>query len=152
MDVDEHAPAKSTRELHIDASPEVVWANLADINNWPRWNAGVSRARLDGPLNPGSTFRWRSGGSSIVSRITEVDRPCRIAWTGRTLGATAVHVWDLIPVGTGVLVKTSESFDGWLVRLFRSPFQRLLDKALDDTLRSLKTAAEKAAQGANTAA
>jgi hypothetical protein len=47
-------------------------------------------------------------------------------------------VWDLKAVGTGVLVRTSESFDGWLVRLFRSPFQRLLDKALEEALRSLR--------------
>jgi len=45
--------------------------------------------------------------------------------------------------GAGVLVRTSESFDGWLVRLLRPWFQRLLDKALEEGLRSLKAAAEK---------
>jgi hypothetical protein len=56
-------------------------------------------------------------------------------------------VWNLKAAGTGVLVRTSESFDGWLVQLFRSPFQRLLDKALEEALRALKTAAEKPGHG-----
>jgi hypothetical protein len=58
-----------------------------------------------------------------------------------------MHVWALEAAGSGVLVRTSESFDGWLVRLFRSPFQRLLDKSLEEALRSLKTAAEKPGHG-----
>jgi hypothetical protein len=43
-----------------------------------------------------------------------------------------------------VLVKTSESFDGWLVRLARTAFQRLLDQALEQVLQALKVAAESA--------
>jgi hypothetical protein len=143
VNINEHAPAKSTRELHIDAPCEAVWGLLADIDNWPRWNPAVSRARLDGPFAPGSIFLWKSGGSSLVSTIQEVERPTRLTWTGKTFGVTAVHVWNLKAVGTGVLVGTSESFDGWLVRLFRSPVQRLLDKALEEALRALKTAAEE---------
>lgn len=141
------------RELHIEATPEAVWALLTDINNWPGWNPAVSCARFDGPFAPGSIFRWKSGGSSIVSTIQNIERPRRVAWTGKTFGAAAVHVWVLEAIGAGVLVRTSESFDGWLVRLFRSSFQRLLDKALDEVLRSLKTAAEKPGQdGAGTMA
>jgi hypothetical protein len=147
MNINEQAPAKSTRELHIEATCEVVWRLLADINNWPRWNPAVSRARLDGPFAPGSIFRWKSGGSSLVSTIQDVERPTRVTWTGETFGVTGVHVWNLKAVGTGVLVSTSESFDGWLVRLFRWPFQRLLDKALEEALRSLKAAAEKPGHG-----
>lgn len=147
MIINERAPAKSTRELHIEATCEVVRGLLADINNWPRWNPAVSRALLDGRFVPGSVFRWKSGGASLVSTIQDVERPTRVAWTGKTFGVAAIHVWNLKAAGTGVLVKTSESFDGWLVRLFRSPFQRLLDKALKEALRSLKTAAENPGHG-----
>lgn len=147
MEINERAPAKSTRELHIDATPQGAWALLADINNWPAWNPAVSRARLDGPFVPGSVFRWKSGGSSIVSTIQAVEPPTRIAWTGKTMGATAMHVWALEATGGGVRVRTSESFDGWLVRLFRSAFQRRLDRSLEDTLRALKAAAEKPGRG-----
>jgi uncharacterized protein YndB with AHSA1/START domain len=148
MDINEQASAKSARERHINAPSEVVWALLANVDGWPQWNPAVSRAHLDGPFAPGSVFRWKSGGSSLVSVIKEVHRPNRVIWTGKTLGVTAVHVWNLSPLGEGVLVKTSESFEGWLVRLFRPIFQRLLDNALEQVLQSLKAAAESAGRGA----
>jgi hypothetical protein len=142
MNINELALVRSTRELRIEATPDVVWSILTDVNSWPTWNPAVSRARLDGPFLPGSIFRWKSGGSSIVSTLQEVEQPRRMSWTGKTLGAAAVHVWTLEPVGTGMLVRTSESFEGWLVRLLRSWFQRLLDTTLEEALRSLKAAAE----------
>ena len=36
MGINQQAPAKSTRELYIEATSEVVWELLADTNNWPR--------------------------------------------------------------------------------------------------------------------
>ena len=53
----------------------------------------VASADLRGPLAPGTEFRWKSGGSSIVSILQEIEPKRRIAWTGRTLGIRAVHVW-----------------------------------------------------------
>jgi carbon monoxide dehydrogenase subunit G len=152
MNLNEPAPVTSTRELKIEATPEAVWSLLTDINNWPSWNTAVSRARLHGAFVPGSVFRWKSGGSSIVSTLKEVEEPKRVSWTGKGFGISAVHVWTIEANGTGVLVRTSESFDGWLVRLLRSFFQRLLDRTLEDALRSLKAAAEKSRQGGSTAA
>lgn len=143
MNIHERSPARATRELRIEASPDRVWSLLTDIDGWPRWNPAVSRARLDGPLAAGSVFRWKSGGSSIVSTLRDVERPRRVSWTGRALGTSAVHVWTLEADGAGVLVTTSESFDGWLVRLLRAWFQRLLDRSLEEALRALKAAAEQ---------
>jgi hypothetical protein len=143
MQIDESAPAKSTREIRVEAPLDVVWSLITDIDAWPRWNPAVSRAHLAGPFASGSVFRWKSGGSSIVSTLQVVERPRRVSWTGKTFGVAAVHVWDLEAVGMGVLIRTSESFAGWLVRLFPSTFQRLLDNALEEQLRALKVAAEK---------
>ena len=143
MNINERAPVKSTKELHVAATRDVVWSILTDIDGWPTWNRAVSRARLEGPLAPGSVFRWKSGGSCVVSTLQEVEAPKRVSRTGKALGTTAVHVWTLEVAGSGVLVKTFESFDGWLVRLVRSWFQRLLDTSLEEQLRSLKAAAEQ---------
>jgi hypothetical protein len=144
MNINEQAPVKSTKELKIEATPEVVWALIARVGSWPDWNPAVSKAKLEGDFAPGSVFRWKSGGSGIVSTIHDVDRPRRACWTGQAFGTKAVHVWTIEAVGAGSLVKTSESFDGWLVAIMRAWFQRFLDKALEDVLRSLKIAAEKA--------
>jgi hypothetical protein len=142
MNINESAPVKATREVYIEAAAGSVWTILTGIDRWPGWNAAVSRARLEGSLKPGTIFRWKSGGSSIVSTLQEIEPGNRVSWTGRTLGVAAVHVWTLRPQGSGVLVTTLESFEGWLVRLFRGAFQRLLDRSLEDTLHALKSAAE----------
>jgi hypothetical protein len=61
-------------------------------------------------------------------------------------------VWNLHEIGARVLLRTSESFDGWLVWLFRAAFQRVLDNALEAMLHSLKAAAEKSVGNKGTAA
>ena len=140
--INEHAPASSTREIQIEAPCETVWALIVDVEHWPRWNRPVSRVPLDGPFAPGSVLRWKSGASSLVSTIQEVVPPERVVWTGKSLGIDGVHVWELNAVRAGTIVRTSESFEGWLVWLFRGFFTRLLDRALDDVLLMLKAAAE----------
>jgi hypothetical protein len=143
MNINEHAPAQSTREIDIAATPDAVWSILTDIDRWSTWNRAVSRARLDGAFVPGATFHWISRTASIVSTLQDVERPRRVSWTRESFAMSAVHVWTLEATGTGVRVRTSESFDGWVVWLLRWRFQRFLDRALDAMLLSLKTAAEK---------
>ena len=143
MNINEHAPAKSTREMYIKATPDAVWTILTDIDRWSTWNRAVSRARLDGAFVPGSTFHWISRAASIVSTLQDVERPRRVSWTRESFAMSAVHVWTFEASGTGVLVRTSESFDGWVVWLLRWRFQRFLDRALEAMLLSLKTAAER---------
>jgi catechol 2,3-dioxygenase-like lactoylglutathione lyase family enzyme len=36
MNINERAPVKSTKNLHVNATCKGVWALVADINNWPR--------------------------------------------------------------------------------------------------------------------
>jgi hypothetical protein len=67
MEIDSAAPVHSRRELVIAASPASIWSILSDFNAWPRWNPAIQAIQFDGPLAPGSTFRWKSGGLSIVS-------------------------------------------------------------------------------------
>jgi hypothetical protein len=45
-----------------------------------------------------------------------------LAWTGTAYKARAIHVWNLQPLPDGgTLVKTIESMDGFMLRLFYSP-------------------------------
>jgi len=62
MGINQQAPAKSTRELYIKATSEVVWELLADINDWNRCVSAIPRAQLSGSFAPGSVFRRKSGG------------------------------------------------------------------------------------------
>ncbi len=92
FDVDKSAPVNCRAETAIAAAPEAVWAALAGVAEWPEWNNEILAARLDGPLEVGSTVHWQAGGMDIQSRLVRVD-PCRqLIWNG-THGA--VHVWTL---------------------------------------------------------
>lgn len=113
-----------------------------DIGPWPRWRSDVSHAELDGPLDVGSVFRWRAGGFKLVSTIREVEPGRHLGWTGRVLGIRAAHTWDFEPRAGGVLVRTEESFEGWLVRRLRGTMQKTLVGTLSTWLGDLKRKAE----------
>jgi hypothetical protein len=98
-----------------------------------------------GPVAPGSVFRWKAGPGTIESTIQRVERPRLIAWTGKTLGIKAIHFWHLDPRNGGTFLRTEESYEGLVTRLFRRPIQKTLDRALADGLRYLKAEVERQA-------
>ena len=136
-------PVKSSAEIEIDASPQVVWEVLTRFENWSSWNPDVKSMSFDGPLAPGSEFRWKAGPGTIVSTLDRIEPPRHIAWRGRTLTINAYHEWWLEPSDGGTHVRTEESFSGLLVRLLRGSLQKTLDKSLQDGLQHLKHEAER---------
>jgi uncharacterized protein YndB with AHSA1/START domain len=55
-------------------APPVVWRYWSDIAGWPAWNEGIEKIEVDGPLEPGTTFRMTPPGDETVEmRIAEVD-------------------------------------------------------------------------------
>jgi uncharacterized protein YndB with AHSA1/START domain len=141
--INTRAPVVGASEIEISAPPEAVWAVLTELERWPSWNSDVKSMMVQGPLAPGSVFRWKAGPGTIESTIDRVEPPRLIAWTGMTLGIKAIHFWHLEPRGSGTFVRTEESYEGLVTRLFRRPIQKTLDRALDDGLRSLKAEVER---------
>lgn len=137
-----NAPARARAAIDIAADPARVWALLADIDNWTAWHPAVSRAKVLGPVAPGTVFRWKAGGAAIASTLRRVEPGRALAWTGHAIGADALHAFTLTPTATGVRVTTEESLDGWLVRLMPGAFRKMLQKGLAEMLAALKTAAE----------
>jgi uncharacterized protein YndB with AHSA1/START domain len=135
--------ASSQAHIEIAAPPERVWELLVTIDRWPTWNPLVQKAVLRGPLQPGSVFRWTSKGFSVTSTLQEVTPHRRLAWTGKAFGTRAVHTWDLEVTRDGTLLKTEESFSGWLPRLMPKAMQRTLDQALPAWLQVIKHEAER---------
>jgi hypothetical protein len=132
-------------EAEIAAAPEAVWEVLTAFERWPSWNPDVKSMAVQGPVAPGSVFRWKAGPGTITSTIQRVEPPRQIAWIGRTLGIKAVHVWQLEPRDGRTFVRTEESFEGLLARLLRGSMQKTLDSSLADGLRYLKAEAERRA-------
>jgi uncharacterized protein YndB with AHSA1/START domain len=119
--IQDSAPVKASIEAIIQAPPEKVWGILTAINDWPKWQSGITEAAINGPLQAGATFNWTSGGTHIKSRLALVEPNQRLAWTGSAMGAHAIHVWNLerLP-GGGTRVKVDESMSGLLLTLFYS--------------------------------
>lgn len=145
--IDPDAPVAGASEIVIEAPPDTVWDVLTAIDDWPTWNTDVKEASLQGSLAPGTQFRWKAGPGTITSTFQHIDRPRLIAWTGRTFGVNALHVWRLEPRDGATHVRTEETFDGLVARLFRGRLQKQLDDGLESGLRHLKAEAERRAQG-----
>jgi uncharacterized protein YndB with AHSA1/START domain len=145
MEINKDAPAFAHAEIEVAASPEIVWAVLTDIDSWPSWNPEVRSASVSGPLTKGAQFRWKAGPGTITSTLQSVEPPHAIAWTGKTFGIKAIHVYRLEPQGDTTIVKSDESWDGLVVRLLRRPMTKTLQKTTESGLRHLKTEAERRA-------
>jgi uncharacterized protein YndB with AHSA1/START domain len=145
MEIDRDAPATASGEIPIAAPAETVWDVLSDLPNWPTWNADVRSMSMQGPLEPGTEFRWRSGPASVRSELQVVDPPREIAWTGTTMGIHAVHVFRFQPEDEGTLVRSEESFSGPIPRVLRSYSRRILQRGIDGILVALKAEAERRA-------
>jgi uncharacterized protein YndB with AHSA1/START domain len=137
------APVLGQSEIEIAAPPETVWEVLATIERWPDWNPAVKEVSLRDGVAEGSTFRWKAGPGTITSTLQRVEPPRLITWTGNTFGIKANHVYTLEPRDGKTLVRTEESYDGLVSRLFRRPLQKTLDKALAEGLGHLKAEAER---------
>jgi uncharacterized protein YndB with AHSA1/START domain len=139
------AQIRSRREIEIAAPPQVVWDVLTGFERWPQWNPEVKSMSFEGPLEPGSTFRWKAGPGTIVSTLEEVNAPSSIRWRGKTLSIKAIHGWRLEPRDGGTHVETEETFSGLLVRLLRGSLQKTLDRTLGEGLEHLKRESERRA-------
>jgi Polyketide cyclase / dehydrase and lipid transport len=137
------APVVGTSETEVAAVRDVVWDVLTGIEHWPSWNPDVKSVSMHGALSEGSEFRWKAGPGTIMSTLEHVDAPRRVAWSGKTLGLKAMHVHVLEARNGMTLVRTEESYDGLVARLFRARLQKTLDGALESGLRHLKAEAER---------
>jgi hypothetical protein len=144
------APVVGQSEAEIDASPDVVWDVLTGIERWPMWNPDVKSVSMQGSLTEGSEFRWKAGPGTIKSTIQHVEPPELIAWRGTTFGIKAFHVYVLEPRGEKTFVRTAESYDGLVSRLFRGSLKKTLDRALANGIQSLKAEAERRSPRAST--
>lgn len=135
--INKQAPVLAQRELQIPAEPVSVWRVLTQINDWPKWQRGVTSAALHGPLQVGTKFTWRAGGLVLRSKIHTCEPGIMLGWTGNTIGASAIHNWTLKRTGAGTLVEVEESLDGIFPRLFTTKFKRELELGMKRNLDDL---------------
>jgi len=141
--INRRAPVTGSRQIGIAAPPALAWDVLTAIERWPSWNSDVKTAAIEGAVREGTKFRWKSGPGTITSTIHDVEPPSRIAWTGKTFGIRAIHVHTLEGRDGETVVRTEESYDGLVARIFKGPLKKTLDRALRDGLERLKLETER---------
>ncbi|MFJ2931273.1 SRPBCC family protein [Streptomyces sp. NPDC087219] len=140
--IDENAPVVVRLSTVIDAPIERVWQLHTDIDAWAAWNADVDEATLDGPLETGTSFTWKTHGLDITSTVTELVPGERIVWGGPADGITGIHVWTFERTGDRVTVRTEESWSGAPVDAATEELGHALDQSLRSWLTCLKDRAE----------
>jgi len=108
-------------------TPDQVWAAAyADASAWPRWNAELSEASLDGPLRLGATVRLRfATGLRATFTVTEFEEGRLFTDAGRLSGVSISHRHELEPLPAGGVRLTNRMvFSGRLAGLARTFMRR----------------------------
>jgi uncharacterized protein YndB with AHSA1/START domain len=132
-------------QIDIQAPGDKVWRILTDLPRWTRWNSTVERTV--GNVEPGAkvtVFVKQSPGRAFPLRVTELDAPHRMVWTGgMPLGLfKGTRVYELAAPSTAATVfSMKEDYTGPLAGLIGKSIPDL-QAAFDEFARCLKREAE----------
>ncbi|MDC6350061.1 SRPBCC family protein [Zeaxanthinibacter sp. PT1] len=143
MTINQEAPVVQKNEITINAAPEKVWQVLTKIENWDEWNERIKKPKLQGNLQVGSIFTWKTNGSKIHSKIHSITPSKNFGWEGKTFGASAIHNWYLSPTENGTKVRVEESMEGWVINLMKKKMNQILRGDMCFWLEQLKQESEK---------
>lgn len=140
-------------EIDIDATPEVVWHVLTDLDRYADWNPFITSAV--GKPEVGETLVNRlepPGGRAMTftPRVTVVEDGKTFEWLG-TLGFSGLfdgrHRFEVEASPTGTRFTQGESFDGLLVRFLRTSLDSRTRSGFEAMNVALKARAESVAAG-----
>jgi uncharacterized protein YndB with AHSA1/START domain len=141
--INSNAPVKCSKTIVINVSIEKVWNVLTNIDHWATWQTDISNPKLNGQLKPNTTFDWKTGGAKIHSTLHTVEPLRQFGWTGKTFGMFAIHNWTLTETNGQTTVYVDESMEGFFTKLFKSAFNKNLEKGMQKWLDLLKAESEK---------
>lgn len=108
-EVDAASPARARGSIFVNRAPELVWAALADVANWPAFRADIHDVASVGPAAPGGSFSWSTGSIAVQSRFAIVEPGRRLTWSTAVPGLLeAVHVYRFEPAGQGATLVSAE--------------------------------------------
>jgi len=94
---------ETTSTLEADVAPAAVWERAyADAEAWPRWNAEIKSARLDGPLALGAKAKIVFGtGLRLRFHVVEFEEGRLFTDESRLPGARMGHRHLVEPTAAG---------------------------------------------------
>lgn len=72
-----------------------VWAALTDWDRAPGWMDGVESLRADGPVEPGTTLTFRTGGRDRSSSIGAADPGRSLVIRSQLRGVSSEYAYEL---------------------------------------------------------
>jgi Polyketide cyclase / dehydrase and lipid transport len=137
---------ETTSTFEAPVSPAAVWAGAyADADAWPRWNAELKRASLDGPLRQGAEARiaFRTG-LRLRFRVVEFEEGRLFTDEARLPGARMGHRHLVEPSGEGSRLTNTIYIEGPLAAIWRRILGPAAARALPDAQREIARLAASA--------
>lgn len=130
---------ETTSTLETGVAPRAIWEKAyADVDAWPRWNAEIKRATLDGPLALGAvakiTFRT---GLRLRFRVVECEEGRLFTDEARLPGARMGHRHLVEPAEGGCRLTNTIYSEGPLASLWRRIMGPAAARALPDAQRAI---------------
>jgi len=109
-----------SNQLEMAVSADRVWAWLIRAKLWPTWYSNSANVIIDDgkpDLHLGTTFKWKTFGLNLESKVEEFVPYERLAWTAHGVGIHAYHAWLIEERASGCRVLTEENQKGILAKL-----------------------------------
>ena len=130
-------------ELRMNAPASTIWQLWEDVANAPQWDTDVRQCTLDGPFRVGTQgLCVLKNGLKMPLQITQVTPLRSYTNTARLLGMRLTFSHYLTPIGTETHVVHAARIEGRLSVLYRPLVRRLLQAAIGQALRNLRSLAE----------
>jgi hypothetical protein len=137
---------ETTSTLEAEVVPAAVWEKAyRDADAWPRWNAEIKSARLDGPLASGAEARivFRTG-LRLRFRVVEFEGGRLFTDEARLPGARMGHRHLVEPAGAGTRLMNTIYIDGPLAGLWRRVLGPRATRTLPDAQHAVVDLARRA--------
>lgn len=133
-------------ETEINASAELVWATMRDVERWPEWTPTVTSVRLltPPPLAVGSRAVIRQPKlPPALCRMAELDDSLRsFTWVNSVPGVRVVAKHLVVPFSERSRVRLSLHFQGLLAGVLGFATRKLNNRYLAMEAQGLKSLVE----------
>jgi len=140
-------------EIEIDATPEVVWQVLTDLDGYAEWNPFITSSIGTPEVGEKLVNRMEPPGGMAITlkpEVTVVEDGTSFEWLGK-VGFPGLfdgrHRFDVEPSPSGTRLIQSESLDGLLVRVMRKSVDTHTKSGFEAMNVALKARAEAVAAG-----